>query len=240
MAALVIAAKTSPRGESEPTGNTFTGLSLLVLVSSSGIIVFMVTKFMGVAWFRGWGEAMQGVERTRKYVLIITIILQTPVVRGLAVTTCQRRISSLEARLRRLVRGWHDIAGTYSGGTIYNAGATYIAGAACVAGTYIALRPGRWLSSSRSGLCNPSRLWYADSRDGVFIMPRSNGVGPRALLVPSEAGPLIELLRPGWSGSCCWAPLRVPPRPGRSSSPPPRVGRELVVMVTKSCPTCAY
>ena len=86
VAALVMAAKATPRGESQPLGNSFSGLYLLVLIPSSGIIVFMITMFLAVAWFRGWGKTMQGIERTRKYVLVTTTILHTPVGYDFAMT----------------------------------------------------------------------------------------------------------------------------------------------------------
>jgi inorganic pyrophosphatase len=84
VAALVIAAKATPKGEFMPLGNNFSGLYFPVLISSSGIIVGMVTMFIVFACFRGWCKTMQGIERTLKYVLIISTVLQTPVVYGLA------------------------------------------------------------------------------------------------------------------------------------------------------------
>ena len=39
-----------------------------------------------VVWFRSWGKTMQRIERTRKYVLITTTILHTPIRYGFAMT----------------------------------------------------------------------------------------------------------------------------------------------------------
>jgi len=90
VAALVIAAKGTPVGKSLPLGNNFSGLYFPCLISSSGIIVGMVTMGIVFTCFRGWckktatSSGMQGIERTLKYVLIISTILQTPVVYYLA------------------------------------------------------------------------------------------------------------------------------------------------------------
>ena len=44
----------------------------------------MITMFLVFACFRGWDKTTHGIKRTLKYVLIISIVLQTPVLYGLA------------------------------------------------------------------------------------------------------------------------------------------------------------
>merc|ERR1719276_420633 len=80
VAALVIAASdTTPTG----LGHNFSGLYFPVLVSSSGILVGLVTIIIILAMLgclTDHGQDMGGIERSLKVCLIVSTVLQTPVI----------------------------------------------------------------------------------------------------------------------------------------------------------------
>eukprot|EP00929_Paragymnodinium_shiwhaense_P063227 TRINITY_DN315_c0_g3_i1.p1 TRINITY_DN315_c0_g3~~TRINITY_DN315_c0_g3_i1.p1 ORF type:complete len:772 (-),score=172.69 TRINITY_DN315_c0_g3_i1:509-2824(-) len=90
VAALVIAAKGVPTPTVPSLADKFTSLYFPVLISSSGILVGVVTMVLVIALipkFTKDGEDMAGIENTLKFSLIISTLLQTPVVIGLALYT---------------------------------------------------------------------------------------------------------------------------------------------------------